>query len=114
MRAWIFFDTAEIYGNGHSERVVGELVHAASKQVVVATEYAPLPWRFSSGSVGRALEKRLKRLIQRLPEANGVLDACKELNVTLIAYSPLGRGVLSGKYRPGSSVSEACYFYPQF
>jgi aryl-alcohol dehydrogenase-like predicted oxidoreductase len=30
-----------------------------------------------------------------------VLDACRELEVTLIAYSPLGMGLLTGKYGPG-------------
>lgn len=25
-------------------------------------------------------------------EQNGVLDACKELGITVLAYSPLGRG----------------------
>ncbi|KAJ2110557.1 hypothetical protein GGI16_000249 [Coemansia sp. S142-1] len=32
-------------------------------------------------------------------ETNGVLDACRELGVTLVAYSPLGRGFLSGQIR---------------
>ena len=39
-------------------------------------------------------------LIHRSPEVDGVLDTCRELGVTLIAYSPLGRGLLSGKYGP--------------
>jgi aryl-alcohol dehydrogenase-like predicted oxidoreductase len=37
-------------------------------------------------------------LLWRRPEANGVLEACRELGVTLIAYSPLAMGALSGKY----------------
>ena len=37
-------------------------------------------------------------LVHRSPEVDGVLDACRELGVTLIAYSPLGRGLLTGKY----------------
>ena len=37
-------------------------------------------------------------LLCRKPEVDGVLDACKELGVTLIAYSPLGMGALTGKY----------------
>ena len=53
-------------------------------------------------------------LIHRSPAADGILDACTELNVTLIAYSPLGRGVLSGKYRPGASVQDVRRFYRQF
>ena len=39
-------------------------------------------------------------LLERGPEFDGVLDACKELDVTLIAFSPLASGALSGKYRP--------------
>jgi aryl-alcohol dehydrogenase-like predicted oxidoreductase len=37
-------------------------------------------------------------LLHRKPEVNGVLDACRELEVTLIAYSPLAMGALTGKY----------------
>jgi aryl-alcohol dehydrogenase-like predicted oxidoreductase len=40
-------------------------------------------------------------LLHRAPETNGVLDACKELDITLIAYSPLAQGALTGKYGPG-------------
>ncbi|CAA7270045.1 unnamed protein product [Cyclocybe aegerita] len=32
-------------------------------------------------------------------EKNGMADACKELGVSLVAYSPLGRGLVSGRYR---------------
>ncbi|CAB5396329.1 unnamed protein product [Rhizophagus irregularis] len=32
-------------------------------------------------------------------ETNGVLEACHELGVTIVAYSPLGRGFLTGKYK---------------
>jgi aryl-alcohol dehydrogenase-like predicted oxidoreductase len=44
-------------------------------------------------------------LLHRQPEINGVLDACRKLGVTLIAYTPLAGGLLTGKYsaskRPG-------------
>lgn len=44
-------------------------------------------------------------LLNRKPEVNGVMDACRELGITLIAYSPLAGGRLTGKYsaqnRPG-------------
>ena len=40
-------------------------------------------------------------LLHRAPEVNGLLDACRELGVTLIADQPLAQGVLTGKYRPG-------------
>lgn len=39
-------------------------------------------------------------LLHRAPERNGVLAACRELGVTLIAYMPLHMGMLTGKYTP--------------
>jgi len=35
----------------------------------------------------------------RDPEENGMLDACRKLGVSLVAYSPLGRGFLTGAIR---------------
>jgi len=37
-------------------------------------------------------------LLHRHPEVDGILDTCRELGITLIAYSPLGMGALTGKY----------------
>jgi aryl-alcohol dehydrogenase-like predicted oxidoreductase len=37
-------------------------------------------------------------LLNKIVEKNGLLDRCKELNVRLIAYSPLAKGFLTGKY----------------
>ena len=37
-------------------------------------------------------------LLNRKPEVNGIMDACRELGITLIAYSPLAGGRLTGKY----------------
>jgi aryl-alcohol dehydrogenase-like predicted oxidoreductase len=39
-------------------------------------------------------------LLNRKVERNGVLNRCRELGVTLIAYSPLAKGMLTGKYSP--------------
>jgi aryl-alcohol dehydrogenase-like predicted oxidoreductase len=41
-------------------------------------------------------------LLDRRVETNGVLDACRELGVTLIAYQPLASGALTGKYADGT------------
>jgi aryl-alcohol dehydrogenase-like predicted oxidoreductase len=41
-------------------------------------------------------------LLHRKPDQNGVMEACHELGVTLIAYSPLAKGLLTGKYTPGN------------
>jgi pyridoxine 4-dehydrogenase len=35
---------------------------------------------------------------------NGVLSTCKELGITVIAYSPLGRGILAGKWTKPEDV----------
>lgn len=37
-------------------------------------------------------------LLYRAPESNGVMEACKENGTTLIAYSPLCQGLLTGRY----------------
>jgi aryl-alcohol dehydrogenase-like predicted oxidoreductase len=37
-------------------------------------------------------------LLHREIETNGILDTAKELGVTIIAYTPLASGVLTGKY----------------
>ena len=44
-------------------------------------------------------------LLHRNPEVNGVLDACQELDVALVAYSPLGGGRLKSPETPSSSTS---------
>ncbi len=35
----------------------------------------------------------------RDPETNGVLSTCRELHIGFVAYSPLGRGFLAGRFR---------------
>lgn len=30
---------------------------------------------------------------------NGLLDTCRELGISIVAYSPLGRGFLTGAYK---------------
>jgi aryl-alcohol dehydrogenase-like predicted oxidoreductase len=41
-------------------------------------------------------------LLRTMPESSGLLRACKELGVVVLAYSPLGQGRLTGKYSAGS------------
>lgn len=43
-------------------------------------------------------------LIDREIERNGVLDAAKELGISIIAYSPLGQGVLTGKFHGAEDI----------
>lgn len=44
-------------------------------------------------------------LISRFPLDNGLLETAKCLGVTSIAYSPLGLGLLTGKYNAGNIPS---------
>jgi aryl-alcohol dehydrogenase-like predicted oxidoreductase len=171
-----WFDTAEMYGAGVSERSLATGLKAAGKtdrEVVVATKWWPLfrtagniphsidkrlcfldgysignymvhqPFSFSSPeaemnamadlvgagkirSVGvsnfnparmRRAHAALARrglplavnqmhysLLHREIETNGVLETAKELGVTIIAYTPIARGLLSGKYHKDPSL----------
>jgi aryl-alcohol dehydrogenase-like predicted oxidoreductase len=165
-----WFDTAEIYGGGVSERALSKALKAAGKnpgEVIVATKWWPL-FRFSSNisktinlrisaldpypidlyqvhqpfgfsgensemeamaelfnnklirSVGvsnfnaKKMENSWKvlqksgiplasnqvrySLLDRRIESNGVMDLAKKLGITIIAYSPLAQGLVTGKF----------------
>jgi aryl-alcohol dehydrogenase-like predicted oxidoreductase len=168
------FDTAEIYGLGASERLLGEFIaeHGADgNEIVVASKCFPYPWRISARQLLPALRKSLARLglpsiqlyqmhwpfppvrieswmdamadaveaglikqvgvsnydpaqterafnalqkrglhlatnqvryslLDRSIESSGLLKLCKDLGVTVIAYSPIAQGLLTGKYSP--------------
>ena len=53
-------------------------------------------------------------LLRRQPETDGVLDACRELGITLIAYSPLAGGALTGKYLTGEKPKGLRRLMPNF
>ncbi|MCU0568466.1 MAG: aldo/keto reductase [Oculatellaceae cyanobacterium Prado106] len=164
------FDTAEIYGFGESERLLGQFKQDTPQPVYLATKYFPLPWRFQADAVAEALTASLKRLqvpsvqlyqvhwpfdffmgqktlmnaladevkqgrieaigvsnysaaqmrqahqllaergvplavnqmqyslLARQIEQNSVLQTARELDITILAYSPLAQGLLTGKY----------------
>ncbi|WP_024802475.1 aldo/keto reductase [Nocardia sp. BMG51109] len=166
-----WFDTAEMYGHGHSERALTTALRSmgiAPGQVTIATKWAPMGR--TAGNIGRTINARLTALqgfpidlyqihephtalsplsrqvramaelrtagrigavgvsnfsarqmeladrilrsyglrlvsnqvqislLHRTVESNGVLDAARRLGVTLIAYSPLRSGLLTGKF----------------
>lgn len=165
-----WFDTAEIYGKGASERMLAKsLVELGKKpgDVLIATKWSPIfrtasniiktiderisclnpfpidlyqvhnPFSFSSEikemeamaklvrskkikyagvsnfsaqkmrSAWEALQKeglnlvsnQVKfNLLDRKIETNGVLETAKELGITIIAYSPLAQGLVTGKF----------------
>jgi aryl-alcohol dehydrogenase-like predicted oxidoreductase len=55
-------DTAEVYGAGRSERILGQLIKKIGQSVIVATKFFPMPYRFTKTSVVRALRGSLERL----------------------------------------------------
>ena len=57
-----FIDTAEIYGNGRSESLLGQFLKKTDHPVLIATKYLPFPWRFGKGTFTKALKGSLARL----------------------------------------------------
>lgn len=56
------FDTAEVYGLGESERMLGRYYHAGAARPLVVSKMFPFPWRFSRKVMLSALKKSLSRL----------------------------------------------------
>jgi len=184
-----FVDTAEIYGNGRSERLLGQFLKETDQPVLIATKFLPFPWRFGKNALPRALRGSLARigvesvdlyqihwpsplmsndtlmeglaecvkngltrtvgvsnfgqsrmlaaysslarhnvplasnqvhysLLNRTVEKNGTLARSKELGIRLIAYSPIEKGLLSGKYNadsppPGSRARNYASLLPK-
>lgn len=58
----IFFDTAESYGQGMSETLLGRYTKITQKQIRIATKFLPYPWRLTGNALLKALKSSLKRL----------------------------------------------------
>jgi aryl-alcohol dehydrogenase-like predicted oxidoreductase len=63
-----FFDTAEVYGQGKSEKFLGQLLPTTSEKVRVASKIMPFPWRLSKQALRKALTASLERL--KLPKVD--------------------------------------------
>jgi aryl-alcohol dehydrogenase-like predicted oxidoreductase len=57
-----FFDTAELYGWGRSEELLGQFIRQSGQPTLVTTKFFPYPWRLTRGSLLRALRTSLGRL----------------------------------------------------
>ena len=68
-----FFDTAERYGHGKSEKMLGRFINSNNQSVVVATKYKPFPWRRWKKSLINALRHSLNRLNLRVVEFPGFI-----------------------------------------
>jgi len=56
------FDTAEFYGFGLSERLLGRFMAESGERPYLVTKFFPYPWRLSRKDLLRALRGSLKRL----------------------------------------------------
>jgi aryl-alcohol dehydrogenase-like predicted oxidoreductase len=83
------------------EETVGamaELVQAGKVKQLGLSEAAPETIRRAHTVHPIAALQTEYSLWSREPE-DGLLDTCRELGITFVAYSPLGRGMLTGRYR---------------
>ncbi len=55
-------DSAEMYGFGRAERLLGSFIHETGHRVSIATKFFPLPWRWRKPALLRALRGSLRRL----------------------------------------------------
>jgi aryl-alcohol dehydrogenase-like predicted oxidoreductase len=90
--------------------LVADAVEAGKVKSVGVSNYSVEQMREAHAALARrgvplASNQVEYSLLHRRPETNGVLDACRALGITLIAYTPLAGGLLTGKYssqnRPG-------------
>ena len=64
--------------------------------------------KFADRGVPFASNQIQYSLAYRAPELDtGVVDACRDAGVTVVAYSPMAQGLLTGKYAAGSGVKAA-------
>lgn len=82
---------------------MADLVEAGKIRSVGVSNYSPQRMRRAHRQLAQrglplAVNQVEFSLLDRSIERNGILEAAKELGVTIIAYTPLASGLLSGKY----------------
>ncbi|KRE31345.1 hypothetical protein ASG80_02525 [Agromyces sp. Soil535] len=82
---------------------LADAVEAGKVRAVGVSNYSAVQMRQAHAALARrgiplASNQVEYSLLHRQPETDGVLDACRELGVTLIAYTPMAGGRLTGKY----------------
>jgi aryl-alcohol dehydrogenase-like predicted oxidoreductase len=77
---------------------MAELVRAGKVRYLGLSEAAPATIRRAHAVHPIAALQTEYSLWTRDPE-QGVLDTCRELGIAFVAYSPLGRGFLTGRFR---------------
>ena len=100
------------------EETVGamaELVDAGKVRFIGLSEALPSDIRRAAATAPIASLQSEYSLFERNLE-DGVLDLCEELGIGLLAYSPLGRGMLTGKLRSADDLlaDDARHEWPRF
>jgi aryl-alcohol dehydrogenase-like predicted oxidoreductase len=85
---------------------LGELVDAGKVRYLGISEAAPDTIRSAHATRPLSAVQTEYSLFSRDVEDNGVLDTVRELGIGFVAYSPLGRGFLSGQIRSVEDLPE--------
>src|SRR5579864_362156 len=101
------------------EETVGamkELVEAGKVRHIGLSEASPETIRRAQAVHPVTALQTEYSLWTRDPESNGVLDTVRELGIGFVAYSPLGRGFLTGQYRSPDDFAENDFrrYQPRF
>ncbi|MFC8147099.1 aldo/keto reductase [Streptomyces paradoxus] len=89
---------------------LGELVEAGLVRHLGISEAAPGTIRRAHAVHPLTAVQTEYSLFTRDVEVNGVLDTVRELGIGFVAYSPLGRGFLTGTIRDTSDIPEGLDF----
>ena len=95
---------------------MADLVQAGKIRSVGVSNFSPEQMRRAHKTLARrglplAVNQVRYSLIDRTIETNGILDTARELGVTIIAYTPLGFGLLTGKYHTDPGLLRKKSFY---
>ena len=95
---------------------MADLVEAGKIRSVGVSNYSPQRMRRAHRQLERrglplAVNQVEFSLLDRSIERNGVLETAKELGVTIIAYTPLASGLLSGKYHRNPELLKGKFIY---
>jgi aryl-alcohol dehydrogenase-like predicted oxidoreductase len=98
-----------------------DAVDAGQVRAVGVSNFSAAEMRIAHAALARrrvplAVNQVHYSLLYRAPEVDGVLETCRDLGVTVLAYSPLEQGLLTGKYtpdnRPSGPRGDAWWFEP--
>jgi len=90
---------------------MADLVEAGKIKSVGVSNFNPARMRRAHAALAKrglplALNQVRYSLIHREIETDGTLETARELGVTVVAYTPLGSGILSGKYHKNPLLLE--------